>query len=111
MTDAEIGAIVAKYKAGKWINQIAKEHHISWPKVRQILVDNGMEIRKYRRPPIPIGRKQMMVNDWNAGHSVERMARVYKYKNARSCISAIRYFRTKGYNFKPAKERMHNNER
>lgn len=96
MTDAEIGAIVAKYKAGKWINQIAKEHHISRPKVRQILVDNGMEIRKYRRPPIPIGRKQMMVNDWNAGHSVERMARTYRYSE-HTIRSMIRDMREEGY--------------
>lgn len=99
MTDQEIQDIIRKYKSGQSMANIALEHYLSGPTVRNILVRNNVAIRA-RPPRRTPGQWQMIINDYNAGKDLESMARVYGYKSVASLEAAISIKRQEGHDIK-----------
>lgn len=109
MTAEEKQAIANKYKAGTPVKEIAKQHYICRQYAYNILRQQKVPMNCGKSP----GLMQMMINDWNADISTERMARVYNYSCERSLLNSIRYYRKKGYNFKTRKagrKKKHGNQ-
>ena len=96
MTAEEKQEIANKYKAGTPVKEIAKQYYICRQYAYAILREQKVPMNYGKSP----GLIQMMMNDWNADISTERMARVYNYSCERSLLSSIGYYRKKGYNFK-----------
>ena len=94
MTQSEIQDIINKYKSGQTMAAISREHYLSQPTVKSILVRNNVTIRSRKKPP---GWWQMVINDYNAGKDLESMARVYGYKHVSSLKAAISKKRHEGH--------------
>ena len=94
VTTQEIQEIIRKYKSGQTMAAIAREHYLSQPTVKSILVRNNIAIRSRNKPP---GWWQMVINDYNAGKDLESMARVYGFKHVSSLKAAISKKRHEGH--------------
>lgn len=96
----ETTEIVNRYKSGQFIYQIAEEMYMTKYMVSKVLKENGIEIKRYKAPGRSVGTKHMIVNDWNAGMPIERIARVYGY-TVNSAYSMIKRLKQEGWKLVP----------
>ncbi|UMP04140.1 helix-turn-helix domain-containing protein [Amycolatopsis sp. EV170708-02-1] len=67
--------LVARYAHGDTIEGLAKQHQLSYHKVRNALLDANVKLRppKIPLPPTPPG----MVNAYNGGRSIRQLAAIH----------------------------------
>lgn len=82
------------YEKGMTLRQIGDKYYCSWSCARKHIVKAGGKMRPKK---FPRGNHAMFINDWNAGLSLERIAKTYGYKNKHSLYGVAYYLRQQGY--------------
>ena len=95
-----IDAMRRDYERGMTLREVGARYHYDPTWARELIIRAGGTMRPQRAPR---GNVAMMQHDWNAGASVERIAKIYGYKNINSVYGVIYRLRRMGLEFKRRK--------
>lgn len=95
-TAAESATMRREYESGLSVAKVGARHYCDASTARKHIIRAGGTMRPQRAPR---GNVAMMQHDWNGGASVERIAKIYGYKNINSVYGVIYRSRRMGLEF------------